>query len=241
MIWGYSLAIVTALLIVRLTHEESEMRNSQLSGYVFAVLFLASIFLHDFDRSQVVALLILLSYFPLFSGYEAENPSIDSFVSFLLVGLAALVYPPVKWLVPAYWIGLAMLRAFSLKSFVASMFGLVIPWSWIVALDSVGLRIQYLHHSISYRMPLGGYSVVSTYKWIMAIVISVLFIYSSGLFRRMTYFTKSKTRVMYHTITVFTSATMLFMLISPAGFKVWYLLTLLNVSLVLSRMLDRKI
>ncbi len=90
-------------------------------------------------------------------------------------------------------------------------------------------------------MPLGGYSVVSTYKWIMAIVISVLFIYSSGLFRRMTYFTKSKTRVMYHTITVFTSATMLFMLISPAGFKVWYLLTLLNVSLVLSRMLDRKI
>ena len=134
------------------------MRNSQLSGYVFAVLFLASIFLHDFDRSQVVALLILLSYFPLFSGYEAENPSIDSFVSFLLVGLAALVYPPVMWLVPAYWIGLAMLRAFSLKSFVASMFGLVIPWSWIVALDSVGLRIQYLHHCISYRMPQGAIS-----------------------------------------------------------------------------------
>lgn len=241
MIWGYILACVTALLLIRLTHKESEMRNSQLSGYVFAVLFLASLFLHTFGKGHVVVLLILLSYFPLFSCYEVQNPTISSFVSFLLVGLAALVIPTIKWLIPFYWIALVFLRAFSIKSFAASILGIMVPWLWLVSLRSAGLDFPYLHHCFSFRMSLGGYGVLTTYQWIMATGMCLLFLYSSGLFNRITYFAKSKTRVVYRVIAVFCAATILFMLINPAGFMIWYPLVLLNVSLIFSRLLDRKI
>lgn len=241
MIWGYLLALIIALIIVRLTHQYAEMRNCQLSGYVFVALFMASLFAHPFGRGHVVTLLILLSYFPLFSSFEVRNPSVSIFVTFLLLGLAALVYPPMKWLVPIYWIGMILIRAFCVKSFVASLFGIILPWLWILALKSADVYIPYFHSCFSIKLPIGGYSAMTSYKWIMAVCMGVMFLYGTGVFRHVTFFAKSKTRMIFRVITLQSVASLLLMFISPKGFEVWYMVVLLNVSLILSRMIDRKL
>lgn len=241
MIWGYVLALFTALIVIRFTKAESEMRNCQLSGYVYAALFLASLFLHSHMQGQIVSIFIIISYFTLCAGFESTDTAIHSFLSFLFLGVAALMFPPVKWMIPAYWIGMMILRSLNVKSFIASVLGIVLPWFWVVSLKAIGLETYGLDDSFSFAMQIGDYSTMTRYKWIMAIVITLLFVYGSGVFSRVTFFAKYKTRTVYYVINIFSCFTILYMLISPAGFMVWYPLAILNVSVVLSRMLDKRL
>lgn len=51
-----------------------------------------------------------------------------TFMSSFLIGIASIIINPLIFLIPVFWFGLMIFQSFSLRTFLATLFGLVAPW-----------------------------------------------------------------------------------------------------------------
>ena len=91
----------------------------------------ALFFLHPFEWNNLVPLVFILATYQLFHSYESVSSSPFIFHSFLFIGLGSIAFPQLLYMVPMLWGSMIPFRAISIKSFLASIIGLMTPY-WFI-------------------------------------------------------------------------------------------------------------
>ena len=91
----------------------------------------ALFFLHPFEWTNLVPLVFILATYQLFHSYESVSSSPFIFHSFLFIGLGSIAFPQLLYMVPMLWGSMIPFRAISIKSFFASIIGLMTPY-WFI-------------------------------------------------------------------------------------------------------------
>ena len=91
----------------------------------------ALFFLHPFEWTNLVPLVFILATYQLFHSYESVSSSPFIFHSFLFIGLGSIAFPQLLYMVPMLWGSMIPFRAISIKSFLASIIGLMTPY-WFI-------------------------------------------------------------------------------------------------------------
>lgn len=81
--------------------------------------------LHDDVKAQITLLLYLFFVGSLVSMYKNPKAVMQSYNIGLLTALLVMLHPAFLFLLPFCWLGMGFLRAFSLRTFAASLLGLL--------------------------------------------------------------------------------------------------------------------
>jgi len=161
--------------------------------------FLTSIFffLHTFEWSNFVSLAFLLSLINLFMGYESTKSSTHVFHSFLFLGLGSLVLPQLILFTPLLIIGTIIFRAMNIKSFFASIVGILTPY-WILFGYAFYKNEMPLFNNLVKEMfhfyPI-SYSELQITEIIAGLFSTILLIISSIHYFQVAYLDKTRTRI----------------------------------------------
>lgn len=161
--------------------------------------FLTSIFffLHAFEWSNFAPLAFLLSIINLFMGYESTKSSTHVFHSFLFLGLGSLALPQLLLFTPLLIISTITFRAMNIKSFFASIVGLLTPY-WIVFGYAFYQNEMPLFNNIVKEIfnfyPI-NYSELQITEIIAGVFSTILLIISSIHYFQVAYLDKTRTRI----------------------------------------------
>ena len=78
--------------------------------------------------AQISLSLFLFALFYFFSMVRDRKASEEAFMGSFLVSLSSLLINPLIFIIPVCWIGFMMFQSFSLRTFLASVFGMIAPW-----------------------------------------------------------------------------------------------------------------
>lgn len=232
---GYIIALIIAILLIRLVHTEMEsFGHNPLPGYVFAGMFLASVWFHPYCLSHIAMLMLVLSYFPLFESYETENPPLYSLLIYLCLGVASLFLPVILWMVPFFIASQIILRSLTVKSGAATIFGLLVPWLWKWTIDlCFDYDITSFAGKDSPSDGIGSWNFCS----ISVLVLFMIFLFVLWRFRNRPLSSRSKTRVIHRVIILLSLVSFLLILIFPGSFRIFYGIALVNTSILIGSLL----
>ncbi len=116
-------------LIAQLNNKFTLIRNRTFLP-VIIFLFVISLWpdLHLTIGTHVATTLTILSLFMFLSMYRNRQSSEQAYSGSFLISLAGFFVLPVVFLLPVCWIGMIQMKGFSLKTFLASIFGGLTPW-----------------------------------------------------------------------------------------------------------------
>lgn len=124
--------LVTYLLVELNTSFALIRSRSSLPSALFAVLYSASLFLHEYGKGECWILLLFMgSLYCLLRSYESKNASAYIFHAFLWLAIASLIMPGIILSAPLLLITMSQLRALSTRTFFAGIIGLCTPY-WII-------------------------------------------------------------------------------------------------------------
>lgn len=129
---GFGIVVVVTYLLAELNNRSTLLRiRSRMVSTSFVILMAATPFLYTWSVDMIPMLCLVAAYFPLFAAYGQARSAGYVFHAALCVGLGSLVYPPMLLLAPVLLFSLAVsLRALSGSSFLALLFGLLLPY-WL--------------------------------------------------------------------------------------------------------------
>lgn len=81
--------------------------------------------------SSVVFFCMLLAVYQLFISYHDTSSTITAFKAALLIAVGSLLWAPVLWFLPLFWIGMYNFRCLAPKTFMGSVLGCAIVY-WLV-------------------------------------------------------------------------------------------------------------
>lgn len=127
---GLGITALMSYIVVEWNTQYQLLRiRSRMNSITFICLMLALPTFHAWSWTWLPPLCLLVSYFVVFRSYGAHQPQGYVFYAFLLLSLASLVLPPLLLFVPFVYFALGrQLRAITLRSFSASLFGLLLPY-----------------------------------------------------------------------------------------------------------------
>lgn len=226
---------ITIYVIGELNISQVMLRlNSRAMSFTFAALITASTFLHSFTPGYVVMFFLLLSYFTLFSSYQQESTAGLAYVTFLYIGISALVFPKVIWLAPIYWLSMYILRAINARSISGSILGLVTPF-WITGsiafcCDKMNNFVGILKQMVDFH--LGGYSSMSTGEILMSCLLFIIFIIGVLDFYMRIYLDKTRTRIIYNIIILHGCVYFILLLLQPVCSAIILPMVIMNTSII---------
>jgi hypothetical protein len=83
---------------------------------------------HIMIASHISLALFMLALFYFFSMVRDRKASEEAFMGSFLISLSSLMINPLIFIIPVCWIGFMMFQSFSLRTFLASIFGMLSPW-----------------------------------------------------------------------------------------------------------------
>lgn len=226
---------LTVYLIAELTNANVLLRiSSRALSSTYAYIVGIILFMHGFIPGLAFALFILLSYFTLFATYQQPSPVL-TFLTYIMLSLASFVFPKSLVFIPIFWLFQSYLRSFSLRCFMASFFGLILPyWMLFGALTCVdgGVAIfaENCLQAVKFSMP--DYSALSTTDILIFVFVMILFLVGFVDCIVNAYLDKTRTRIIYNVINSHTLLTILFILLQPQFFHTLLPILLVDASLV---------
>lgn len=216
-----ALIIATTMVMVRLNTIHAIMRTySRMVSCSF--LAISAIALPYFINPTDAALPLCFSiiYTLLFFSYQ-DNSSVGIiFISFLILGVASLIYIPVLFLVPILWIIISTrMMSMSARSFFASILGLITPYWFAAAYCLYNANIDML---ISHITAIANFTPVADFESLeirdIAIfaIVMLLFITGSIHFIRTSHNDKIRTRMIYESFIIMTLALIVFAALQPS-------------------------
>ena len=146
-----ALILATTLVMVRLNTIHAIMRTySRMVSCSF--LAISAIALPYFIAPANAALPLCFSiiYTLLFFSYQDNSAVGIIFLAFLVLGIASLIYIPVLFLVPIFWIIISTrMLAMSPRTFFASILGLITPYWFAAAYCLYAANIDLLTNHIA--------------------------------------------------------------------------------------------
>ena len=129
-----ALLALSTLLMVELNNANALIRiYSRMVSCSFLVLTLMATYLFPSIEGGVVGAAFIAFYIFFLQAYQDKTAVSPIFTAFLTIGIASLFFVQILFFVPLFWLLMAVrLQAFSLRTFCASLLGLITPY-WLVA------------------------------------------------------------------------------------------------------------
>ena len=125
--------VLSVSLMVEINNRNALMRqySRMVSCSYIALMMMCGDLLCD-HRAMAVQCAVIMSLLLIFTTYQQRGRTGRKYWAYLFIGLAATLWPPMLLFLPVYWIAeAAYLMSFTVRSFFASLFGIVTPF-WIV-------------------------------------------------------------------------------------------------------------
>lgn len=125
----FLISLINVLLIIQINSKYSIIRMKSFLPIFFYTLFI-SVWkdAHMLWSSHLAFTAFLISLLFFLSMYRNKKAVEESFVGTILISLTGLINPIYLLLIPVSWLGFIILRSISIKVFLASLIGLIVPW-----------------------------------------------------------------------------------------------------------------
>lgn len=229
----FVLLAVSSFLMMELNNVNALIRiYSRMVSCSFLVLAVMSQYLVVDVRCGIVQACFIAFYLFLFSAYQDNRAMGRVFYAFLMLGIASTMFVQILFFVPLVWVLLCtnlMVRSF--RAFVSSLFGLLVPYWFMVAyylyIDDVDSLLDHFLQIAQFG-PVLGWMDMPVSHILTAAYVAILAVVGMILFRLNNYKDKIRTRMLFEIFSVLALAAIVFMILQPQHID--YLLALLIVS-----------
>jgi len=131
--WGCLLIqLGIAFLLLQLNHTFNIIQGRTFLPFLFYLLFTGSdpVFYNDI-KGSVAALCLVFCYYFLFSSYQKPQSQINAMNISILLVLGSLLWTPLLFFFPVFWIGFYRFQCFNARVFFASLTGFVIVYLFV--------------------------------------------------------------------------------------------------------------
>lgn len=126
--------LTNAFLITQLNNKFTIIRSRTfLPILIFVLLMCTWSDTHLANESDITVTLFLFSLFYLLDMYRNPVSVEQAFMGCVLIGISSIIINFMIVLLPIIWIGFAMFQSLSLRTFLASIFGILTPWIFYVS------------------------------------------------------------------------------------------------------------
>ena len=213
--------VLACYLMVLLTNFNALIRvYSRSISSAFIILSCVACFLFPSLEGNIVTLGLVASLTTLFATYQDRDAAGWIYYTFLILGLASVAMVHTLLLLPIYWIMMVFLSSLSLRTFIASLLGVLTPyWVGIAAVLVLykGDPSPFTNHfaplteigffSAYGSIPLAHYL---TYAFLVTLTITGII-----HFIRTSYYDKIRTRQLYYSIMFFDIVVLVFLPLFP--------------------------
>lgn len=232
-VWeGFGIVALVAYLLAELNTRSTLLRvRSRMVSTSFLSLTAVAPFLYTWSVGMIPMLCLVAAYFPLFASYGQIRSAGFVFHASLCVGLGSLVYPPMLLLAPVFLISVAVpLRALSGGTFLALLFGLLLPY-WLLLgvgiwFDDVQAVFAPYIEAFQFQKP--DYSVLSLPQIVTMAYVTLLAFVAMLYFARAAYNDKIRTRMFFYVFILFEIVIMGALAMQPQKYDVLLRLYIVN-------------
>lgn len=229
----FVLLAVSSFLMMELNNVNALIRiYSRMVSCSFLVLAVMSQYLVVDVRCGIVQACFIAFYLFLFSAYQDNRAMGRVFYAFLMLGIASTMFVQILFFVPLVWVLLCtnlMVRSF--RAFVSSLFGLLVPYWFMVAyylyIDDVDSLLDHFLQIAQFG-PVLGWMDMPVSHILTAAYVAILAVVGMIHFRLNNYKDKIRTRMLFEIFSVLALVAIVFMILQPQHID--YLLALLIVS-----------
>jgi hypothetical protein len=133
-ILSMAITLFNVFLLAQINNKFTVIRTRTfLPMLIFLVLISGWNRTHTQVTAHITLTLFILALFVFFSMYRNWRASEPAFLGSFLISLASLLTTPVILLIPVCWLGFMRSYSFSLRTFLASVFGALAPWILYIA------------------------------------------------------------------------------------------------------------
>ncbi len=232
-LWIHFLCILfTGYMMLLINNNNALIRiYSRLPSSIFLVLATMVTCLSKSFEANIVQALFALHLLMLFRAYQNKRGMGDVCASFIMLGIASTLFIQVLFFLPFAWlILLARMQAGSMKNFLASIMGLLVPyWFWFAYTLNVGDYTRVIDHlaSIATFQPLCQ-GILNPSLLVNLVFVALTGIVAVTHFYRYSFHESIRTRMMFYSLILLFMLTLLFLVLQPAYSA--YLLRMLIVS-----------
>lgn len=204
---GFGIVVVVTYLLAELNNRSTLLRiRSRMVSTSFVILMAATPFFYTWSVDMIPMLCLVAAYFPLFAAYGQARSAGYVFHAALCVGLGSLVYPPMLLLAPVLLFSLAVsLRALSGSSFLALLFGLLLPY-WLLLGVGVwfdDVQTVFVPYIEAFQFQKPDYSALSLPQIVTMAYVTLLAFVAMIHFARVAYNDKIRTRMYFYVFILF--------------------------------------
>lgn len=177
--------VLNAFLLAQLNSQYTLIRTRTfLPIIVFMILMSAWTETHLLNESHIALTLFIVALFYFFNMQKDVNGVEQAFMGSFAIGVGSLLINPLIFLMPFCWMGFLMFQSFSIRTFLASLFGILSPWLLYIAIYAYlhpnFNPIEVLNSEITFGFDITTIPILSI-VYILGICI-VLFLGLVGLF-----------------------------------------------------------
>jgi len=124
-----ALTLLNAFLLAQINNRFTIIRTRTFLPILIFLLLLATWNqTHVMIGSHLVLTLFIFALYYFFSMARDRKASEEAFMGSFLISIGSMLINPVIFMIPVCWIGFMMFQSFSLRTFLASIFGMLAPW-----------------------------------------------------------------------------------------------------------------
>ncbi len=215
-----ALLAVAALMMIELNNVNSLIRiYSRMVSCSFLVMTMMASFMFDSIPVGIVQLCFIAFYLNIFHAYQNPGAVGRVFYAFFALGVASVVFGKILFFLPVLWILLATnVLAFNMRTFFASIFGIIAPY-WFVAGYYVylGREAELYSHFVRVAQfePLLDLTVLDTPRVVTLVFVFVLALLGSVHFLMYSYQDKIRTRMLYEMFITLDACCFVFLFLQP--------------------------
>lgn len=221
-------AIVYCLIELNTTFSLIRTRTT-LHAAIFLFFLSGLPFLHTYSHEQWVPLLFTISFSYLFRSYESIYASVPVFHSFLCLGISSFLLPQVVYFIPLVYFYMIGLRALTLRTFLASLIGFLVPY-WITLAYHLyvgNVEETWIPFETLASFPPIDYFQLSLPQLISGGIVTLFIVICSIECILHSYQDKVQTRIMLRILMITEMGTFACMLLLPSHFNTYFLMTLI--------------
>lgn len=120
---------LNSLLLVQMNRQHNIIRTrTALPVFIFNILLATWFHTHKIVEAHLSLTFIILAVSLILSAYRNQLASKEVFTASFMLGIATLFFKPLVVLLLVFWLGLILFQSFSLRTWLASLMGLVNPF-----------------------------------------------------------------------------------------------------------------
>lgn len=145
-----ALTLLNAFLVAQINNRFTIIRTRTFLP-IFIFLFLIGTWnqTHVMIGSHIGLTLFIFALFNFFRMARDHKASEEAFTGSFLISISSILINPLIFIIPVCWVGFMIFQSFSLRTFLASLFGTLCPWVLyisIIYLLQPGLDFTQLFH-----------------------------------------------------------------------------------------------